>query len=162
MSKQAEVPARVINRAQDTLPEPNFSDESGLRTIALFDNTNEPKFLSDAMAAQYPSFFLQANGLEEVLSRHLPTPALYEMLSKAPHSRAPLLDQVTINALAEPDLRQRSKDFLIANKGSASMHFWLIEKLQAIEFPGALCTVCDLAAAYVTRHEDVGVCTLMC
>lgn len=139
-----------------------FFHESGLRTIALFDNTNQPEFLAEALAAPYPAFFLQVNGLENLLANRLPLPILREMLCKAPHSRAPLFDEAAVNALSEPDVRQRSRDFLIANKGSGPMHFWLIEKLQPGQIPDALCAACDLATAYVTRREDVGVCTLMC
>jgi putative ATP-dependent endonuclease of OLD family len=139
-----------------------FFDESGLRTIALFDNTSGAEFLTKSLAATYPSFFLQAYRLEDILSKHLPVSILREMLSKAPHSRTPLLEEEIVNALTEPDVRQKSEDFLLVNKGSGPMHFWLIDKLRLGEYPGALCDVCDLATAYVTRHEDVGVCTIMC
>lgn len=139
-----------------------FFHESGLRTVALFDNTNQPEFLTEALAASYPSFFLQANGLEDVLSKYLPIPVLREMLCKAPHSRVPILDEAIVTALSESDVRQQGKIFLISNKGSGPMHFWLIEKLQPAEFPGVLCSVCDLTSTYVTQQEDMGVCTLMC
>jgi putative ATP-dependent endonuclease of OLD family len=139
-----------------------FFHESGLRTLALFDNSSQPAFLAEAQTVPYPSLFLQAGGLEEVLSKHLPVDVLREMLSKAPHSRIPLLDEAVVNGWADTEVRQRSKDFLIANKGSGPMHFWLIERLQFTYLPDALCAVCDLATAYVSRHEDLGVCTLLC
>jgi putative ATP-dependent endonuclease of the OLD family len=139
-----------------------FFHESGLRTIALFDNTNDPALVTEALDAQYPSFFFQANGLEEVLAKHLPIAVIRQMLSKAPHSRTQLLDETTVNALPEPDVRQRSKAFLIANKGSGPMHSWLIEEVQPSEFPAPLCSVCSLASAYMTQHEEMGVCTLRC
>lgn len=139
-----------------------FFHDSGLRTLALFDNSNQPALLAEALKVPYPSLFLQAAGLEEVLSKHLPVDALQEMLSKAPHSRLPLVDEVIVNGLVESEVRHRSKDFLIANKGSGPMHFWLIERLQPTDFPDALCAVCDLATAYVSRHEDLGTCALLC
>jgi putative ATP-dependent endonuclease of OLD family len=139
-----------------------FFHESGLRTVALFDNTNRPEFLAEALAAPYPSLFLQANGLEDVLSKFLPISVLREMLCKAPHSRAPLLDHAVVTSLPESAIRQQSKDFLISNKGSGPMHFWLIERLQPAEFPGVLCSLCDLVSTYVTQYEAMGVCTLMC
>jgi len=139
-----------------------FFHESGLRTVALFDNTNQPEFLTEALTSSYPSFFLQANGLEEVLSKCLPISVLREMLCKAPHSRVPLLQESILTALTESDVRQHGKTFLISNKGSGPMHFWLIEKLLPTEFPDVLCNVCDLTSTYVTQHRDMGVCTLMC
>ncbi|MFH1716140.1 MAG: AAA family ATPase [Planctomycetota bacterium] len=138
-----------------------FFHDSGLQTLALFDNSNQPAFLAEALTVPYPSLFLQAAGLEEVLSKHLPVDVLREMLLKADQSRVPLLDEAIVNGLAETDIRQRSKDFLIANKGSGPMHFWIIERLQPSDFPDALCAVCNLATAYVSRHEDLGICTLV-
>ncbi|MCL4518123.1 MAG: ATP-binding protein [Thaumarchaeota archaeon] len=139
-----------------------FFHDAGLRATALFDNTNQPEFLAEAYSAPYPSLFLQVNGLEILLAKYLPVAILREMLCAAPHSKVSLLEEATVRTLADPDLRERSKDFLIKNKGSGPMHLWLIEKLQADEFPDALCAVCDLASQYMTQHKDIGVCTLMC
>lgn len=138
-----------------------FFHDSGLQTLALFDNSNQPAFLAEAMTAPYPCLFLQASGLEEVLSKHLRLDVLLEMLLNAPYSRAPLLDETTVNGFNETDVRQQSKDFLIANKGSGPLHFWIIEKLGPSDFPDALCAACDLTSAYVSRHGNLGICTLM-
>ncbi|MDH4163406.1 MAG: AAA family ATPase [Nitrospirota bacterium] len=139
-----------------------FFYDSGLRTIALFDNTSDPAFLDEANTAPYPSIFLQASGLEEVLSERLHVDLLRQMLSKAPHSRAALLDEAAASGLPEAEVRNQSKEFLKTNKGSGPLHFWLIEQVEATGFPDALCAVCDLAAAYAARHEDVYTCTLLC
>jgi len=139
-----------------------FFHDSGLKVLGLFDNTNEPTYLAEAMTAPYPCLFLQATGLEEVLSQHLRLDVLLEMLVGAPYSRVPLLDEDTVNGLDEAGVRQRSKDFLIANKGTGSLHFWLIEQLGHDDFPDPLCAACDLTSAYVSQQMHLGICTLVC
>ncbi len=139
-----------------------FFHDSGLKALGLFDNTNQPSFLAEAMASPYPCLFLQATGLEEVLSQHLRLDVLIEMLLRAPYSRAPLLDEDTVNGLDEAGVRQRSRDFLIANKGTGPLHFWLIEQLGHDDFPDPLCAACDLTSAYVSQQMHLGICTLVC
>lgn len=139
-----------------------FFHDSGLKVLGLFDSTNDPSYLAEAMTAPYPCLFLQATGLEEVLSQHLRLDVLLEMLVGAPYSRVPLLDEDTVNGLDEADVRQRSKDFLIANKGTGPLHFWLIEQLGHDDFPDPLCAACNLTSAYVSKQMHLGICTLVC
>jgi putative ATP-dependent endonuclease of OLD family len=139
-----------------------FFHDSGLKALGLFDNTNQPSFLAEAMTSPYPCLFLQATGLEEVLSQHLRLDVLIEMLLRAPYSRAPLLDEDTVNGLDEAGVRQRSRDFLIVNKGTGPLHFWLIEQLGHDDFPDPLCAACDLTTAYVSQQMHLGICTLVC
>ena len=66
-----------------------------------------------------------------------------------------------LNTMADEDIRSESRDQLIANKGSASMHEWIISLLDENTLPSPLGNIVDLVSAYVSGVCELGVCSLV-
>jgi hypothetical protein len=90
----------------------------------------------------------------------LPSDLIREALSAAPHSKIPLLSQAAVSALSEVDLRCEFEKFMIANKGSAQMHEWLLAELDDQTLPPTLKTIVDRASRPSSASE-IGTMTLL-
>jgi putative ATP-dependent endonuclease of the OLD family len=126
-----------------------FFVDAGLRTVGLADRTDDPTIASSYCAAPFPVILLRHKGLEHLLSDTLPLDLVRVILTQAPESRTPVLDPARVAALAEAELRGRFYDCLVANKGTAALHEWILGQLTAHTLPNQLKVVLDRVAAFV-------------
>jgi putative ATP-dependent endonuclease of OLD family len=139
----------------------NFFDDAGLRTIGLFDRTGDATLVSVACATPYPCLFLKATGIERVLASELHIDLLRKILAEAPHSRVPLHSAADVAALNEDEVRASAEDFLIHNKGSGPLHYWILGELAPPLLPATLCNVLDVASLYIAGDASLGSCSVL-
>jgi putative ATP-dependent endonuclease of OLD family len=130
-----------------------FFSDAGLVTVGLFDQIDDLGLLETIYMANIPSIFLWGRGLEEILSKELPVAILKKLLTEAPHSRQALSNQADISTLSEIELRERAFNKLIAEKGSGSMHEWLISQLDIADFPITLKRLVDRISLHCSGED---------
>jgi len=138
-----------------------FFCEAGLKVVGVFDQITDKGLLEQIISSPFPCIFLRQKGIEDLLATQLPIEALRLFLTEAPHCKSKLKTLEELNTMADEDIRSESRDQLIANKGSASMHEWIISLLDENTLPSPLGNIVDLVSAYVSGVCELGVCSLV-
>jgi len=133
----------------------NFYMEAGLKVIGVFDKIDDEGFLRKILDTEFPCFFLKQTGLEDLLVSQLEISTLKTLLTNAPHSKTDLLSEDEVNDLSVVQIRAKSKKLLISNKGSASMHEWLISILNVEEYPRTLIDIVFYSSQYVSKNQEL-------
>jgi putative ATP-dependent endonuclease of OLD family len=123
-----------------------FFEEAGLSAICVADQVKDDAVVSGLCNGTFAAVFLRHAGLEDVLASQLPLSLVRKCLTSAPHSRAPLYDPGDVANMAEPTVRSTFCDFMIANKGSAQLHEWLMADLDETSIPSALKDIVDVVS----------------
>lgn len=124
----------------------SFFEEAGLSAICVADQVKDDAVVGALCSGTFAAVFLRHAGLEDVLASQLPLPHVRKCLTSAPHSRVPLHDPVDVANMAEQTARSTFCDFMIANKGSAQLHEWLIADLDEASIPSSLKDVVDVVS----------------
>lgn len=124
-----------------------FFHDAGLSVVCIVDQVKDAGLILELCATPLSVLFLKYSGLEELLSQELPVDLLRSTLSTAPHSRAPLLDASAVSALPEADVRAEFATFMIANKGSAHLHEWVLAQVDEHTLPRTLKNILDTATS---------------
>lgn len=130
-----------------------FFLDAGLRTVALADLTEDIGLLEAYCGAPFPVILLRQKGLEDLLSKTLPIDLVRLMLTQAPESKIALRDAAVVNKLQEGELRSECCDFLIANKGTAGLHEWILSKLDPVTMPNQLKLILDRVAGFIASTQ---------
>ncbi len=139
----------------------NFFHEAGLCVVGVFDKlAADDPIWADVCNADYPCLFLKEAGLEELLSDRLPEEILRQMLSSAPYSKTDLVDEAKVAVMDEANVRASAFEMLRANKGSASLHEWVLSLLDETTLPTVLKDLIDLLSLYMTGELRVRMCSL--
>jgi putative ATP-dependent endonuclease of OLD family len=139
----------------------NFFRDAGLKVVAVFDKTKNQDFLENLLECPFPSLLLRQNGLEDLLVTQLPIEILRLFLTEAPHCKSTPKTSSEVNAMNDKIVREETRIQLIANKGSASMHEWLIAKLDANNLPPTLGDIVYIVSKYVSGGFEFKLCSLM-
>jgi putative ATP-dependent endonuclease of the OLD family len=138
-----------------------FFQKAGLRVAVVLDRVPETDPIwAQAASAPFPCIFLKQAGVEALLAEHLEEGILRQVLASAPHSRVPVLAAPTVAALSEAEVRTNAFDMLRGNKGSASMHEWVMSLLDEDTLPEPLKTLVDLMAPYMSGKTPLGFMSL--
>jgi putative ATP-dependent endonuclease of OLD family len=123
-----------------------FFQEAGLSVVCVADQVKDHAVISDLCNATFATVFLRQAGLEDVLASQLPISVVCTCLTAAPYSRVSLHDAAVIANMTEPTVRSTFRDFMIANKGSAQLHEWLMADLDETSIPAALKDILDIVS----------------
>ena len=93
--------------------------------------------------------------MEDILTEQLSIEILKKFLTEAPHCKTPLKTSIEVNSMDEKDIRTDSKNMLIKNKGSGSMHEWLIELIDENTLPPSLGDIVDISSSYFSRGLEL-------
>lgn len=145
----------------DILKLGNFFREAGLKVIGLFDRISDSGLLQQIMDSSFPSLFLRQSGLEELLVSQLPIDILKKFLTMAPHCKNHHKTLAEINVMTDDNIRAESREWLINNKGSASMHEWLISLLNEHTLAPTLADIVDIVSAYVSGLIEIQTCSIV-
>ena len=145
----------------DILKLGKFFCEAGLKVVGLFDQISDSGLLQQIMNSPFPSIFFRQNGLEELLSKQLPIDILKKFLTEAPHCKNTQKTLAAVNAMTEENIRLESRDWLINNKGSASMHEWLISLLDVNTLPPTLGDIVDIVSEYISGSIEIQKCSIV-
>jgi len=115
-----------------------FFAEAGLKAVAVVDRVDDMGLIGELCGAPHPTLFLRQVGLETVLAEQLPIDLVRKILKETPHSRDRLLDPAVVSAMSDPDARAACREMLIRNKGSASMHEWILALIDETTLPPTL------------------------
>ena len=138
-----------------------FFNEAGIKAIGFFDQINDTGLLSNIYSSPIPSVFIWGDGIEEILANELPIEILRVLLTEAPHSTQPLLSVPVVALMGQIDVRRAALQKLIHEKGSASMHDWLISLLDENSLPKTLKRVINIISLYITKNQPLSIQTIM-
>lgn len=128
-----------------------FFKEAGIVAIGLFDQINDTGLLDNIYTSELPCIFLWGDGIEKILSEELPLDVLKKLLTEAPHSTQQLLSTISVNAMNENNIRYEAFNKLKNEKGSASMHDWLINLLDDTTIPLTLKRIVYLVNSHISN-----------
>lgn len=137
-----------------------FFTEAGLRVIGLFDNITDSGLMQQIVDSPFPSLLLRQNGLEDLLVAQLPIDILRRFLTEAPHCKDTLINKADAATMTEDAIRSETRVRLIGNKGSASMHDWLISLLDVTNIPPTLADIVDIVSAHISGSSVIQTCCL--
>ena len=133
----------------------NFFHDAGLKVVCIADQVKDASIVAELCAMPFSVVFLRQSGLEELLAQELPLDLMRSTLSTAPHSRAALLTSAKVAGLTDTSLREEFTNFMIANKGSAHLHEWVLGQLDQHKLPPTLKNILDTVLLFMAGAEPV-------
>lgn len=139
----------------------SFFHEAGLKVICLFDRIGNDGLRDEAAQAPFPCLFHRYKGLEGLLAKELPVAKLRQFLLEAPHAKNLPLDQAKVDALDDEAARAESEKQLVANKGAAFMHEWLISSIERDQLPRSLAAAVEIITRFTKDEVSLGDCDIV-
>jgi putative ATP-dependent endonuclease of OLD family len=133
-----------------------FFCDAGLKVVNVVDWDKNPTLVQALCSLPCPTIFFPENGLERVLADGLPVALVRRVLAEVAYCRTPLLSASDVAALSNDEARGKLCEMLTHNKGSASMHEWLISQLAAKDVPERLKQVVGMASGFLAGEMEFG------
>jgi putative ATP-dependent endonuclease of OLD family len=131
-----------------------FFHRAGVQVVCVADQVNDQTLLQELCSTPFSALILRHGGLEDLLADELPIDLIRAATKSAPHSRSPLPSSPTVDGNTDEVVRQMFKELLIANKGSAQLHEWLISQLDDQRLPPTLKEIVDLISRLVSHQIE--------
>jgi putative ATP-dependent endonuclease of OLD family len=133
-----------------------FFCDAGLKVVNVVDLDKNATLVAALCGLPCPTIFFPEKGLEKVLAEGLSVELVRRILAEAPYCKTPLLSASDAAALTDAEARDKLCEMLTFNKGSASMHEWIISQLPAKDVPKRLMEVIGMVSGFIAGEMDFG------
>jgi hypothetical protein len=133
-----------------------FFCDAGLKLVNVVDWDKNATLVAALCSLPCPTIFFPEKGLERVLADGLSVELVRRILAEAPYCKTPLLSASDVAALTDAQARDKLCDMLTHNKGSASMHEWIISQLTAKDVPERLTQVVGMVSGFIAGEMELG------
>ena len=137
---------------------PPSSCYARLKVVDVVDWEKNEALVRALCSLPCPTIFFPGKGLENVLADGFSVDLVRRILAEAPYCKTPLLSASDVAAFTDAQARDKLCDMLTHNKGSASMHEWIISQLDAKGLPERLVRVVGMVSGFMAGEMESDDC----